>query len=796
MASLALVGPFAEAAFQASKTSLVEVTVDGNGAGVTNSASNRDLAVFTSVFGGGNPAPASSGEKELTTMYPTRSGPSASDAIVRFQAQGGVVEITCAAGYVNGAGLATSEEYYQRAQVTLDSLPAGSKKVWAFYDGNVGSGSAINSVPHFNQASAGIGNPDIANPRITSTLGLEKLCDGTTKYVESENFDVLTIGADTDDGAVAPASPTPLSKARDTAGAYKTTSATSITFDTYVPMDATDDTKGRIALALGFVVDVGADDVLDDTSTDVGIEAWIYSKPWWAIADADPDSAPNYDEVHSLLPTCAGSETSSDEPCVMNGSGIFQANGTTRLDTGYSAVLTRLGDESGFEARLDLAPTAPIGSSGFAIPASSVANIAVSWPTSGTSLGLNFGPDQIDFSTANASSPVLVDPSADASATNKWLIEESGGRVVTTLIGIAKTTSGGISRDSWWPQCNVSFNDDGSVEDQNDNCGSSMTSAVTTNHMVFSSVPAQLIMNVAPAQAALAGALVSTNGQGFAFGSETFEGVSFQFAVAGPSFDASGNSRSTDGFYYVCVPASYLSGTFSTSAAEAAANWQGTRDGSSVGSTFATGTCGTGDTGLVASLSQFGYSAPVFRLVPPAVAAAPAPMVSNPFIFPTITGYSSRSISSGDEVTISGTKFDVITECTIGGVAAEITAQDSASLTVVVPEGLDAGLATLVLKLRQGSLFQPNAFNVVAKKTPVVQASLTNAGSFNGYVAVYAKGLKGKILAWKIAGKWFKTTVTSDYQVFQRRTAAVGIDVDVHLYIDGEKQLTKTVTTR
>ena len=789
MASLALVGPFAEAAFEANKTSSVEVTVDGNGAGVTNSASNKDEAVFTSVFGGGNPG--SSGENELTTMYPTRPGPSDSDAIVRFQAQGGVVEITCAAGYVNGAGVATSKEYYQMAQVTLGSLPAGSKKVWAFYDGNVGSGSAIKGVPHFNQASAGIGNPDIANNRITSAENLGTLCDGSTKYVDSENFGVLTLGADTDDGAD-PANP--LSKARDTAGAWKTTALTSITFDTYVPMDATNDAKGRIALALGFVVDVGADDALDDTSTDVGIEAWIYSKPWWAIADADPDSAPNYDEVHSLLPTCAGSETSSDEPCVMNGSGIFQANGTARLDTGYSAVLTRLGDESGFEARLDLAPTAPIGSSGFAIPASSVANIAVSWPTSGTSLGLNFGPDQIDFSTANASSPVLVDPSAEASATNKWLIEESGGRVVTTLIGIAKTTSGGISRDSWWPQCNVSFNDDGSVEDQNDNCGSSMTSAVTTNHMVFSSVPAQLIMNVAPAQAALAGALVSTNGQGFAFGSETFEGVSFQFAVAGPSFDASGNSRSTDGFYYVCVPASYLSGTFSTSAAEAAANWQGTRDGSSVGSTFATGTCGTGDTGLVASLSQFGYSAPVFRLQPPA--AAPAPMYSPPFIFPSVTGYSSRSISGGDEFTISGTKLDVITDCTIGGVAAEITAQDSASLTVVVPEGLDAGLATLVLKLRQGSLFQPNAFNVVAKKTPVAQAALTNAGSFNGYVAVYAKGLKGKILAWKIAGKWFKTTVTSDYQVFQRRTAAVGINVDVHLYIDGKKQLTKTVTTR
>jgi hypothetical protein len=60
---------------------------------------------------------------------------------------------------------------------------------------------------------------------------------------------------------------------------------------------------------------------------------------------------------------------------------------------------------------------------------------------------------------------------------------------------------------------------------------------------------------------------------------------------------------------------------------------------------------------------------------------------------------------------------------------------------------------------------------------------------------VYAKGHKGKTLSWKIAGKWFKTTITSDFQVFQRKTEAVGLDVEVHLYIDGEKQSTMTVKT-
>ena len=78
----------------------------------------------------------------------------------------------------------------------------------------------------------------------------------------------------------------------------------------------------------------------------------------------------------------------------------------------------------------------------------------------------------------------------------------------------------------------------------------------------------------------------------------------------------------------------------------------------------------------------------------------------------------------------------------------------------------------------------------------VEQLGKVNAGSFNGYIAVYAKGHKGKTLSWKIAGKWFKTTVTSDYQVFQRKTAAIGLNVKVDLYVGGKRELSKTVLTR
>ena len=93
-----------------------------------------------------------------------------------------------------------------------------------------------------------------------------------------------------------------------------------------------------------------------------------------------------------------------------------------------------------------------------------------------------------------------------------------------------------------------------------------------------------------------------------------------------------------------------------------------------------------------------------------------------------------------------------------------------------------------------------DAKDLSATKTVTIGAApadtKVNAGAFNGYVAVYALGHKGSTISWKIAGKWFKTTVTKDYQVFQRKTVDVGADVNVDIYIDGVKQLSKVVTTR
>ena len=92
----------------------------------------------------------------------------------------------------------------------------------------------------------------------------------------------------------------------------------------------------------------------------------------------------------------------------------------------------------------------------------------------------------------------------------------------------------------------------------------------------------------------------------------------------------------------------------------------------------------------------------------------------------------------------------------------------------------------------------------IAVGTRVTDASalpagaVVNVGTFNGKIVVYAKGLKGSTITWKIAGKWEKAEVTKDYQFFDRPTAALGLDVMIDIHMAGNKTpvFSTTVTTK
>ena len=90
-----------------------------------------------------------------------------------------------------------------------------------------------------------------------------------------------------------------------------------------------------------------------------------------------------------------------------------------------------------------------------------------------------------------------------------------------------------------------------------------------------------------------------------------------------------------------------------------------------------------------------------------------------------------------------------------------------------------------------------NATGVVAS-AGLQAGEVVNVGTFNGKIVVYAKGMKGETITWKIAGKWVKVNVTKDYQLFDRLTAAIGlnVNVDVHRAGNSTPLLSKTVLTR
>ena len=75
-------------------------------------------------------------------------------------------------------------------------------------------------------------------------------------------------------------------------------------------------------------------------------------------------------------------------------------------------------------------------------------------------------------------------------------------------------------------------------------------------------------------------------------------------------------------------------------------------------------------------------------------------------------------------------------------------------------------------------------------------AGKVNVGSFNGKLVVYASGLQGSTISWKVGGTWGKAVASSNYAVFNRPTPRAGVTVSVDVYVNGVKTLTKSVVTR
>jgi len=78
----------------------------------------------------------------------------------------------------------------------------------------------------------------------------------------------------------------------------------------------------------------------------------------------------------------------------------------------------------------------------------------------------------------------------------------------------------------------------------------------------------------------------------------------------------------------------------------------------------------------------------------------------------------------------------------------------------------------------------------------VASAAKVNAGSFKGYVALYAKGYEGQRMSAKVGKDWVVVpALASDFERVVEFTGA-GVDVAVRIYIDRVLLDTINLTTK
>ena len=195
--------------------------------------------------------------------------------------------------------------------------------------------------------------------------------------------------------------------------------------------------------------------------------------------------------------------------------------------------------------------------------------------------------------------------------------------------------------------------------------------------------------------------------------------------------------------------------------------------------------------------------------------SAPADSAPAPYSGPLPTSVSKKSVSSGQAITITGQRLRGIISVKIDGFLAVISNRKETALTITIPLGLEAGLKDLAMISNYGNLTYQDAIEIIQTPedysvadeplednlAPSSGANPTssqklNAGSFKGYVAIYAKGYEGKILSAKVAGKWLKiNSLGSNFERILLPTGA-GYEIKIDLYIDAVLLEQMEVTTR
>ena len=212
---------------------------------------------------------------------------------------------------------------------------------------------------------------------------------------------------------------------------------------------------------------------------------------------------------------------------------------------------------------------------------------------------------------------------------------------------------------------------------------------------------------------------------------------------------------------------------------------------------------------FVGAITYSSVSPAVPCTTPDSSNSSPAPIANGaPYEGPRAYEINTQVVPRGTSVVLTGADMNLVSLARAGSVALEIQERTATTLKLLIGQSVALGSATLYLTAINGTVYKQNAFTVVegdASASAPTDASgsattqRVNAGSFKGYVAIYALNYEGQRLSAKVGKDWvIVPSIPSATNNLYRHVefTGAGVDCTVRIFIDRELVRTVYLTTR
>lgn len=174
-----------------------------------------------------------------------------------------------------------------------------------------------------------------------------------------------------------------------------------------------------------------------------------------------------------------------------------------------------------------------------------------------------------------------------------------------------------------------------------------------------------------------------------------------------------------------------------------------------------------------------------------------------PYSGPIVSSLEQQQVVSGStqDITINGARLAMVTSVTIDGKPCVIATKSDGQLVIRLPAGLTPGLKDLKIVYTGGAIVTHQGALTVIDAPVETEASLSkvNAGSFKGFVAIYALNQEGKRLSGKVGNDWvIVESIPKSVNNLYRHVefTGVGYEVQVRIFIDRKLEAKMLLLTK